>query len=866
MCSSASKSNEVRSRTNYYFHPRTQNNKQLSIITTNRNQTMRSSHYRGRDRSRSRSRSRSPDHHRDRRDKHRDRSYRDRDRDRRRDKKEHHHNRDRDRERDNRHKSSNNDRNKLIAQRSASILRSQSVARSNAIFRSMAKPTVNNNHNHRFERKDKNLLSTITISQISMTQNISNDTTEETSRPKPRFLSRKQREELAKQKEADKKAQQREKQNEETKEREKFFRLVRESKHIHHHKKDEDNDIMMSRNKGNRNNNNNHNNKSTISRLQREELRRREHREEELQLIKDQYLGKKRQKKLIVPPSQKFKFNFDWETSEDTSEDLNELYSKRAKISFLFGRGYIAGIDRDEQYKKNEMYPKKRNVNKNIDIDDDIDDITALKLKKRRLERDRKARKKYEKDLLDARNWRDKKLNEMTERDWRILKEEFRISTKFGGRLPNPIRFWSESGLPESILKAIKEVAKYDEPYKIQRMAIPVGLSNRDCVGIAETGSGKTAAFVLPMLVYVLSQPTMNNLNFEDGPYSLVLAPTRELAKQIESETNKFATFIHISAITIVGGINHDQQSNLLRNGCEVIIATPGRLLDCIDRRILVLNQCNYVVLDEADRMIDMGFEPQVTAIFDKMPSSNLRPIDEDLDNVDNNNKMIYRQTFMFSATMPPAVERLTRKYLRNPVYITIGDPNATAAEHVKQNVIWIQEKNKRKKLQSMFENISPPIMIFVNMKKAADTLAKYLRSQSFEAISLHGGKSQENRERALSNFKDNLYDILVCTNVAGRGIDISGIKHVINYDMPSDIRDYCHRIGRTGRAGQLGIATSFLTKDDTEIMYELKKMLLKTQNVCPQELMQNEAALRNPNLPFEPKTTKQILAKVKPV
>ncbi len=410
-------------------------------------------------------------------------------------------------------------------------------------------------------------------------------------------------------------------------------------------------------------------------------------------------------------------------------------------------------------------------------------------------------------------------------------------------------------------------MAGYDEPYKIQRMAIPVGLSNRDCVGIAETGSGKTAAFVLPMLVYVLRQPPMNNLNFEDGPYALVLAPTRELAKQIENETNKFATYCSISAITIVGGINHDTQSNLLRNGVEVIIATPGRLLDCIDRRILVLNQCNYVVLDEADRMIDMGFEPQVTAIFEKMPSSNLRPIDEDLNETDTSKSKIYRQTFMFSATMPPAVERLTRKYLRNPVYITIGDPNATANEHVKQNVLWVQEKNKRKTLQKLLlTNMEPPIMIFVNMKKNADSLAKYLRSQTFSAISLHGGKSQENREYALEQFKLHEYDILVCTNVAGRGIDIENVQHVINYDMPAEIRDYCHRIGRTGRAGQQGVATSFLSKDDTQIMYQLKKMLLKTGNKCPPELMHHEAALRNPNLPFETKTTKQILAKVKPV
>eukprot|EP01083_Nonionella_stella_P018939 52689_1 len=778
-----------------------------------------------RNRQRSRSRSRSPGRYHNTKHRHTHRDNRDRDR-----------NRDR-----NDQETRNKARNKLIA------------ARSNSVFRSM----VN-------QQKPQKLLS----SNPNHNEPLAN------ARTKPKFLSRKEREQLALQKLAEKRVNEREKQKRDKKEREMFFeesqkkknqRMMMMKDNNHNNNNNNRNRKHNNRNRNKRNNRNNNNNRS--NKMERQEERRREQKREELQLIKDEYLGKKRRKKQIVPPSQKFKFNFDWEISEDTSEDLNELYTRRARVSFLFGRGYIAGIDRDEQNKKNAaiwggIKKGKQKMRKEEALDDD--DEMAAKLRLRRLERERKDRLRCEREILDARNWRDKSLSEMSERDWRILKEEFRISSKFGGRLPKPIRFWSESGLPASILDAIRDVAGYAEPYKIQRMAIPVGLSNRDCVGIAETGSGKTAAFVVPMLVYVLKQPPMNNLNFEDGPYALVLAPTRELAKQIENETNKFASFIKISAITIVGGISHDEQSNLLRNGVEVIIATPGRLLDCIDRRILVLNQCNYVVLDEADRMIDMGFEPQVNAIFDKMPSTNLRPIDDD---ENENENCQYRQTFMFSATMPPAVERLTRKYLRNPVYITIGDPNATAAEHVKQNVIWIQEKNKRKHLQKLLSNgMEPPIMVFVNMKKNADHLAKYLRGQSFNAISLHGGKSQENREYALEQFKLKEYDILVCTSVAARGIDIENVQHVINYDMPNDIRDYCHRIGRTGRAGQQGVATSFLTKDDSTVMFHLKKMLLKTGNKCPPELMHNEAALRNPNLPFEPKTTKQILAKVKPV
>ena len=536
-----------------------------------------------------------------------------------------------------------------------------------------------------------------------------------------------------------------------------------------------------------------------------------------------------------------------------------------------------------------------------------IDKELAREMEAKRQKRKEKEENRRRLDKLEARNWRDKTLHEMTERDWRILKEEFRISTKFGGRLPNPIRFWNESGLSQSILKSIHDVAKYSEPSPIQRMAIPIGLSNRDCVGIAETGSGKTAAFVLPMLVYLDKLPGMNSELFEDGPYAIVLAPTRELAKQIEEETNKFAIFLkHITAVTIVGGIDQQTQSKLLRNGASVIIATPGRLIDMCESSILVLNQCNYVVLDEADRMIDLGFEPQVNEIFEKMPATNMRPIDDEECEKDR----IYRQTFMFSATMPIEIERMTRKYLRNPVYITIGDPNATAAERVRQHIVWINAGSnnnnsnhsggggnnnnhnsilgggdkstigtncdtiKRRKLIEILRDMQPPIIIFTNMKKNTDALAKYLRQnntnthhEEYKAVSLHGGKSQENREHVFKQFKEHKIDILVCTNVGARGIDVHGINHVINYDMPNNIQDYCHRIGRTGRAGMSGQATSFLTKDDTDIMYDLKKMLVKTGNHVPPELMNHEAALRNPNAVYQqPKTTKQILAKVKPL
>ena len=320
------------------------------------------------------------------------------------------------------------------------------------------------------------------------------DHSQDSARPKPRFLSRKQREQMALQKLEQKRAAERQKQHLGNKHNEDFFRAARGLKHhdsaYDSYRGRDSRSIRRSRAPfgGSSSSHHHHpyNHSEGVShldgggggRLSRGMDRRNSAKLEELQLIKDQYLGKKRAKKMIVPPSQKFKFNFDWETSEDTSEDLNHLYSRRASIAFLFGRGYIAGIDREEQDKRNEMIWKdirgRKGTHSHSDANGkgkgggaedgnfadlgDVDSVIAEKLRLRRLQRMEKEKKNYERDRLDARNWRDKKLEEMTERDWRILKEEFRISTKFGGRLPNPVRFWSESGLPPTILRAIKEV------------------------------------------------------------------------------------------------------------------------------------------------------------------------------------------------------------------------------------------------------------------------------------------------------------------------------------------------------------------------------------------------------------------------
>lgn len=568
-------------------------------------------------------------------------------------------------------------------------------------------------------------------------------------------------------------------------------------------------------------------------------------REKEHELIKEQYLGSKKPKKRVIKPSEKFRFSFDWENTEDTSRDMNVLYQNPHEAQLLFGRGFRAGMDRREQKKlaaKNEKELRDE-IRKKDGIEEKPEDLAAQKLKE-------EAAEMYDTfDMRVDRHWSDKKLEEMTERDWRIFREDFNISYK-GSKIPRPMRNWAESKLSTELMKAV-ERAGYRTPSPIQMAAIPLGLQQRDVIGVAETGSGKTAAFVLPMLTYITRLPPISEENEAEGPYAVVMAPTRELAQQIEEETVKFAHYLGIKVVSIVGGQSIEEQGFKIRQGCEVVIATPGRLIDCLERRYAVLNQCNYVVLDEADRMIDMGFEPQVVGVLDAMPSSNFKPENED-EELDE--KRIYRTTYMFSATMPTAVERLARKYLRNPVVVTIGTAGK-ATDLITQHVIMVKESEKMPRLQRLLEElVDKTAIVFVNTKKTADHVSKTLEKSGSRVTTLHGGKSQEQREISLEGFRTKRFNVLVATDVAGRGIDIPDVAHVINYDMPGTIDMYTHRIGRTGRAGKTGTATTYLTLHDTEVFYDLKQMLTQSNSPVPPELARHEASKFKPgSIPDRP-------------
>lgn len=449
---------------------------------------------------------------------------------------------------------------------------------------------------------------------------------------------------------------------------------------------------------------------------------------------------------------------------------------------------------------------------------------------------------------FDDKHWSEKTLAQMKERDWRIFREDFGISAR-GGNIPRPLRSWRESSIPTSILSTIEEVG-YKDPSPIQRQAIPIGLQNRDLIGIAETGSGKTASFLIPLLAYISKLPKLDESTKALGPQALILVPTRELAQQIETETNKFAGRLGLGCVSIVGGRDMNDQAYALRDGAEIVIATPGRLKDCIERHVLVLSQCTYVVMDEADKMVDMGFEPQVNFILDSLPVSNVKPDSTVAEQMGEEAVGRYRVTMLYSATMPASVERMARVYLRRPATITIGDAGQAVA--TVEQIVEFQpsEEARRSRLISILQRSSHlvPIIVFVNQKKAADQLSSFLARQGFHISTLHSGKTQELREEALSNLRSGVTQVLVATDLAGRGIDVPNVGLVINFAMPNNIEAYIHRIGRTGRAGKQGTAITFVDQADSDLFWDLKQELTKSKlSSVPQQLARHPAAMHKP-------------------
>ncbi|KAL7730905.1 hypothetical protein ACLKA6_014149 [Drosophila palustris] len=400
-----------------------------------------------------------------------------------------------------------------------------------------------------------------------------------------------------------------------------------------------------------------------------------------------------------------------------------------------------------------------------------------------------------------------------------------------GQNVPPHITTFDDVQLTEIIRNNVN-LARYDKPTPVQKYAIPIIISGRDLMACAQTGSGKTAAFLVPILNQMyehgLSAPPQSNRQYsrrKQYPLGLVLAPTRELATQIFEEAKKFAYRSRMRPAVLYGGNNTSEQMRELDRGCHLIVATPGRLEDMITRGKVGLENIRFLVLDEADRMLDMGFEPQIRRIVEQL---NMPPTGQ-------------RQTLMFSATFPKQIQELASDFLSNYIFLAVGRVGSTS-ENITQTILWVYDQDKRSYLLDLLSSIRDGpeyskdnlTLIFVETKKGADSLEEFLYQCNHPVTSIHGDRTQKEREEALRCFRSGDCPILVATAVAARGLDIPHVTHVINFDLPTDVEEYVHRIGRTGRMGNLGVATSFFNEKNRNICSDLLELLIETKQEIP--------------------------------
>ncbi len=377
---------------------------------------------------------------------------------------------------------------------------------------------------------------------------------------------------------------------------------------------------------------------------------------------------------------------------------------------------------------------------------------------------------------------------------------------------------FSELGLNEAILRSVNEMS-YDIATEIQQKSIPLILKNRDVLGNAQTGTGKTAAFALPILQLLSGK--INSQSNRRNPKALIVTPTRELAIQIAENMVAYSKYTNIKTSVIYGGVKQTRQVNRIRQGVDILIATPGRLLDLVNQQIFSLSEVEYFVLDEADRMLDMGFIHDIKRMIKLLPKR--------------------RQNLFFSATMPKDILSLSKTILNNPIQVK-ADPPSSTAETLEQLKYYTDGTKKKDLLCYIIKNHKiDQALVFTRTKRRADNLCKFLNRSGFSAAAIHGNKSQNQRQLALSNFKEKKIKLLVATDIAARGIDISKLSFVINFDIPNISETYVHRIGRSGRAGEKGISISISEYEENQYIRNIEKLTNKRM-----ELVKEHPYLQN--------------------
>lgn len=360
---------------------------------------------------------------------------------------------------------------------------------------------------------------------------------------------------------------------------------------------------------------------------------------------------------------------------------------------------------------------------------------------------------------------------------------------------------FSDLLLIDSIIKNILD-AGYSTPTDIQVEAIPALIQGRDVLGIAQTGTGKTAAFSLPIIQKLVASRETRKVG---SPKALILVPTRELCSQISQSISVYAKDLDIKSTAIFGGVSQKDQENALKAGVDIVVATPGRLLDLMNQRIVVISRIDFFVLDEADRMLDMGFMEDIQKIIAELPSQ--------------------RQTMLFSATMPPIIAKLSQGLLKNALKVQVSPPSSTV-DKIEQKIIMCRDEHKFQLLKKILKERTGLALVFTTSKTKADEVVEYLLQNRIATGAIHADKKQSERERHLNNFRNKVIKVLVATDIASRGIDVEGVSHVINFDLPLTPETYVHRIGRTGRAGSKGVAISFCDESELHLLEKIKRTL----------------------------------------
>ncbi|KAF7441074.1 DEAD-box ATP-dependent RNA helicase 35 [Pleurotus ostreatus] len=417
-------------------------------------------------------------------------------------------------------------------------------------------------------------------------------------------------------------------------------------------------------------------------------------------------------------------------------------------------------------------------------------------------------------------SWRPPRyIRERTEEQHKKIREKHHILVD-GENIPPPIEHFQDMKIPGSILDFLK-TKRITDPTPIQLQGIPTAFAGRDLIGIAFTGSGKTLAFCLPLIMMALEEEAKLPLVRGEGPVGVILCPSRELANQTYENVlawcealAKDGRYPHLNTLLCMGGISMGEQSHVLNKGLHIVVATPGRLIDMLEKKKFTFNNCKYLCMDEADRMIDLGFEDDVRNIMSFFKRQ--------------------RQTLLFSATMPKKIQDFAQQSLIKPILVNVGRAGAANLD-VLQVVEYVKQEAKMVYLLECLQKTAPPVIVFSENKNEVDDIQEYLLLKGVEAVAIHGSKSQEERQYAIKSFKSGAKDVMVASGVASKGLDFNDIQHVIIFSMPKEIEDYVHQIGRTGRSGKTGIATTFVNMNTPEqTLLDLKYLLMEAGQKVP--------------------------------